>query len=226
MNDPARACIGVFGGTFDPIHYGHLRTALEIRERMALDHVRFVPCNDPPTSKRPLLDAATRLRIVNAAIATEPDFVADDREIVRGGVSYTVDTLQSLRTEFEGVPLALVMGMDAFVSLPSWRDWRRFLEYVHIIVAHRPGWEAPRDGVLGELVSRHAVHSPRALHEAQAGHLFIAEVTQLEISSTALRASISDGVDPKFLVPPAVRSIVLELECYARTATRKPLERC
>lgn len=221
-----RRCVGIFGGTFDPIHYGHLRTALEIRERLMLDHVRFIPCADPPTAKRPLLDAAMRLRIVAAAIATEPGFVADDREIVRGGVSYTADTLKDLRAEFAQLPLALLMGMDAFLSMPSWRDWQSFLEYSHIIVAHRPGWVAPRDGLLGELIATRAVDSPQRLHEDLSGNVFIAEVTQLEISSTALRRSISEGVDPKFLVPPAVRSIVLEMECYAGTTSREPQEDC
>jgi len=221
MTARSSRCIGVLGGTFDPIHYGHLRTALELLGRLSLDHVRFIPCNDPPTSKQPLLDAQTRLRLVEAAIASEPDFVADDREIRRGGVSYTIDTLKSLRADFPDRPLALIMGMDAFLSLPLWRQWESFLDYVHIVVAHRPGWTAPSDGVLGALVASHCAPSSGALHESLAGCVLISEVTQLEISSSALRTSISQGIDPRFLVPPAVRSIVLELECYARTAPRE-----
>jgi len=221
MSARSSRCIGVLGGTFDPIHYGHLRTALELLGRLSLDHVRFIPCNDPPTSKQPLLDAATRLRLVEAAIASEPDFVADDREIRRGGVSYTIDTLKSLRADFPDRPLALIMGMDAFLSLPLWRQWESFLDYVHIVVAHRPGWTAPNDGMLGALVAKHSAPSTGALHESLAGRVLISEVTQLEISSSALRTSISQGIDPRFLVPPAVRSIVLELECYARTASRE-----
>lgn len=221
MGESTRRCIGVLGGTFDPIHYGHLRTALELRERLDLDHVRFIPCNDPPTDKQPLLDAAMRLRVVEAAIASEADFIADSREIDRGGVSYTADTLRSLRDDFGGVPLALIMGMDAFLSLPRWRDWQSFVENAHIVVAHRPGWSVPREGQLGELIRERAVSSPSELHSQRCGRVFVAEVTQLEISSTALRTSISEGVDPKYLVPPAVRSIVLELECYAGTTARE-----
>ncbi len=221
MSESPARCVGLLGGTFDPIHYGHLRTALELRERLRLDHVRFIPCNDPPTSKQPLLDARTRLRIVRAAIESEPDFVADDREIARGGVSYTVDTLKSLRADFADTPLALIMGMDAFLSLPGWRDWRSLVEFAHVVVAHRPGWSAPADGVLGELLAERATDSSDALHAEPAGRVYVAEVTQLEISSTALRTSISEGIDPKYLVPPAVRSIVLELECYAGSAARE-----
>jgi nicotinate-nucleotide adenylyltransferase len=221
MRKVSGRCIGILGGTFDPIHYGHLRTALELRERLGLDHVRFIPCNDPPTSKQPLLDARTRLRIVQAAIASEPDFIADDRELVRGNVSYTVDTLASLRREFADRPLALIMGMDAFLGLPSWRDWERLFEYAHIVVAHRPGFEVPQDGVPGRLIAERSADSSALLHSESSGRVYVAEVTQLEISSTALRTSISEGVDPKFLVPPAVRSIILELDCYAGTAAKE-----
>ena len=221
MSEVSGRCIGILGGTFDPIHYGHLRTALELRERLGLDHVRFIPCNDPPTAKQPLLDAPTRLRIVRAAIASEPDFIVDDREIKRGDVSYTVDTLASLRSEFADRPLALIMGMDAFLGLPSWRDGHRLIEYAHIVVAHRPGWEAPRDGMPGRLIAELAADSAEVLHSEPAGRVYVAEVTQLEISSTALRTSISEGVDPKYLVPPAVRSIILELDCYAGTAANE-----
>jgi nicotinate-nucleotide adenylyltransferase len=221
MGEQRGRCIGVLGGTFDPIHYGHLRTALELRERLSLDHVRFIPCNEPPTSKQPLLDAPTRLRIVQAAIESEPDFLADAREIERGGMSYTADTLRSLRAEFGDRPLALILGMDAFLSLPGWYQWRTLIDFAHIVVAHRPGWTAPGDGVLGQLLAERAVDSRRILHEQAHGSVYIAAVTQLEISSTALRTSISEGVDPKYLVPPAVRSIVLEMECYAGTAARE-----
>ena len=216
-----RQCIGVLGGTFDPIHYGHLRTALELRERLQLDHVRFIPCNEPPTDKEPLLNAQMRLRTVAAAIESEPDFFVDSREIDRGGVSYSSDTLRSLRDELGETPIALIMGMDAFLDLPRWRNWRSLIDDAHIVVAHRPGWEAPHDGLLGELIDDRETDSLNTLHTEPSGRVFVAEVTQLEISSTALRTSISEGVDPKYLVPPAVRSIILELECYAGTAARE-----
>lgn len=212
----ATHCVGILGGTFDPIHYGHLRTALELRERLGLDHVRFIPCNDPPTTKSPLMDAHTRLRMVERATESEDDFIVDTREIKRGGVSYTVDTLASLRADFPGTPLALIMGMDAFLTLPAWRDWQRIFTYAHVIVAHRPGWKAPVEGALGELITERAAPDLQALHNTLSGHIYVASVTQLEISSTDLRASISAGVDPKYLVTPGVRSIILELECYAQ----------
>ena len=155
-------------------------------------------------------------------VPLQSDTIVDGRHFIwtetRGGISYTVDTMKSLRTDCADSPMALIMGMDAFLSLPGWREWRRLIDYAHIVVAHRPGWHAPRDGVLGELLAERASASSSVLHTEPAGHVYVAEVTQLEISSTALRTSISEGVDPKYLVPPAVRSIILELECYAGTA--------
>jgi nicotinate-nucleotide adenylyltransferase len=102
--------------------------------------------------------------------------------------------------------------------LPQWRDWESFTNYAHIVVAHRPGWSAPDHGVLGEFLRERATTFVQSLHDEPAGRVYVAEVTQLEISSTALRESIAQGVDPKFLVPPAVRSIILEAADYAGTA--------
>jgi nicotinate-nucleotide adenylyltransferase len=211
-------CIGIFGGTFDPIHYGHLRTALEIQIRLELQQVRFVPCAVPPHREKPLLSSELRLKMVRAAIAPEPAFVADAREIERAGPSYSIDTLTSLRAEYPDTPLGMIVGMDAFLALTSWRDWQRILDLAHIIVARRPGWEAPTEGVLGELLATAATKRTADLHGALAGRIAIAAVTQLEISSTDLRNSISAGIDPRYLVPPSVRDIIIETESYAQTS--------
>jgi nicotinate-nucleotide adenylyltransferase len=209
--------IGIFGGTFDPIHYGHLRTALELQQMLELDTVHFVPCASPPHRATPLTDGRLRLRMVEAAIAGEAEFVADDRELRRPGLSYTVDTLQSFRAEHGATPLCLLLGMDAFLKLPEWHRWRDLFELAHVVVAYRPGWQAPRDGTLGALLGERGTDSPAELAARPAGLLAIRPVTQLEISSTDLRDSLRAGRDPKFLVPDAVRQIILETECYAES---------
>ena len=208
-------CIGMFGGTFDPIHYGHLRTALELQTRLDLSQIRFIPCNRPPTAKAPLLRARDRLTMVAAAIESEPAFAVDDREIERGGVSYSVDTLESLRAELPRTPIAMIMGMDAFLSLPTWHRWEEILELAHILVAHRPGWQAPSSGVLARILADRATQAAD-LHEQTRGLIYVEAVTQLEISSSDLRRSISLGIDPKYLVPPNVRTLILATECYAK----------
>jgi nicotinate-nucleotide adenylyltransferase len=209
--------IGIFGGTFDPIHYGHLRTALELKTLLELERVHIVPCADPPHRTPPMSDGALRLRMVQAAIRDEPGFVADDRELKRAGVSYTIDTLASFRAELPGRSLCLLLGMDAFLGLPQWRRWRDLTTLAHIVVAHRPGWAAPTTGTLGELLRELRAPSVTELAEKAAGFIHVQPVTQLEISSTDLRDSLRAGRDPKFLVPDSVREIIIETECYAES---------
>ena len=209
--------IGIFGGTFDPIHYGHLRTALELEQTLGLGVVHFVPCASPPHRSPPLTDGWLRLKMVEAAIRGEPKFLADDRELRRPGLSYTIDTLTSFRAELPDAPLCLLLGMDAFLGLPQWHRWRELFDVAHVVVAHRPGWQAPRDGTLGDLLQARGNASPAELGARPAGLLHVRPVTQLEISSTDLRDLLRAGRDPKFLVPDAVRQIILETECYAES---------
>ncbi len=209
--------IGVFGGTFDPVHYGHLRTAFELWQLLHLAEVRFLPTGNPPHRDQPLAAAELRLRMVRAAVAGLPAFTVDDREIRRSGVSYSVDTLAELRAEYPRRSLCLLLGMDAFLGLPHWHRWRELLELAHIVVAHRPGWKAPIMGPLGEVMVDHGTGSIRELHERTAGRIYVHAVTQLEISSTELRQLIISGLDPRYLVPDEVRRILLDSECYSRT---------
>lgn len=206
--------VGVFGGMFDPIHFGHLRTGFELLHAVGLDELRLVPCGDPPHRESPLTDAALRLRMVEAAIAGHAGFVADDREIRRPGPSYTVETLESLRAELPGSALCLIVGMDAFIGLPTWHRASELLELAHIVVAHRPGSAAPRAGRVGELLARHGTDDAAALGERTAGRILIRPVTQLEVSSSELRQAIRAGLPPTFLMPDSVREIIRESKCY------------
>jgi len=207
--------IGVFGGTFDPIHCGHVRTAFELWQELKLAEVRFLPTGSPPHRDRLYASAELRLEMVRAAIADQPGFIVDDREVRRSGVSYSFDTLAELRHEFRQRSLCLLLGMDAFLGLPGWHRWRELLTLAHIVVAHRPGWRVPTTGPLGELMVDHGTGSIRVLHEERAGRVYVRAVTQLEISSTELRALITAGRDPRYLVPDAVRQIILGTRCYA-----------
>jgi nicotinate-nucleotide adenylyltransferase len=209
--------IGLFGGTFDPLHYGHLRTAFELWQALKLAEVRFMPTGSPPHREQPQAPAQLRLEMVKAAVADQPAFVVDDREVRRTGVSYSVDTLTEVRAEYPQRSLCLLLGMDAFLGLPNWHRWRDLLDLAHIIVAHRPGWRAPTMGPLGEVMVDRGTGSVRDLHEQRAGRIYIHAVTQLEISSTELRQLISQGRDPRYIVPEEVRRIIRETRCYAAT---------
>ena len=206
--------IGIFGGTFDPIHYGHLRSAFEMLQALDFEEVRFIPCGDPPHRGVTYATAEQRSQLVELAIEGQDGFIADDRELTRGGLSYTVDTLESLRKEFPGRSLGLIVGMDAFLGLPGWHRWDEILDIAHIIVAHRPGWKAPDIGALGGLISDFGTHRVRDLHTATAGRVHIHAVTQLEISSTEIRDLVAAGRDPRFLMPDAVRDEILNSGIY------------
>lgn len=214
--------MGIFGGTFDPIHYGHLRTAFEMLQALRFDEVRFMPCGNPPHRDTPHADAELRLEMVRVATEAQHGFVVDDRELQRDGPSYSVDTLSALRSEFPLRPMGLIIGMDAFLSLPKWYHWREILQLAHIVVAHRPGWRAPDMGPLGELLADRGTHRIGDLHQAKAGHIYIHDVTQLEISSSDIRELISLGRDPRFLLPDAVRDVIDRSGCYAVETADEP----
>ena len=147
--------MGVFGGTFDPIHYGHLRTAFELMEAVHLSEVRFLPAGTPPHRETPEASAQERLAMVAAAIGGQPGFIVDDRELRREGPSYSVDTLLDLRAEFAHRSICLIVGMDAFLGLPQWYHWREILQLAHVVVAHRPGWRAPDMGSRERILDGH-----------------------------------------------------------------------
>ena len=208
--------IGLFGGTFDPIHFGHLRTAFELREALRLTQVRFLPSGSPPHRAETRASAELRLAMVRAAVADQAGFVVDDREVRRTGLSYSVDTLTELRAQFPQRSLCLLLGMDAFLGLPNWHRWREVLDLAHVVVVHRPGWKAPSQGPLGEVMVDRGTGSVRELHERMAGCIYVHIPTQLEISSTELRQMLVSGRDPRYLVPDPVRSIIQETGCYAQ----------
>jgi nicotinate-nucleotide adenylyltransferase len=214
QRDHTMSPIGIFGGTFDPIHYGHLRSAFEMLQALRLSEVRFFPTGDPPHRGSTFATSQSRLEMVHAATAGQPGFVVDDREMRREGPSYTIDTLISLREEHPDTSLGLIVGMDAFLGLTSWHRWDELLKLAHIVVAHRPGWRAPDIGALGDIIDRHGTHRVDDLHQKKHGHIHIHAVTQLEISSTEIRDLVAAGRDPRFLMPDVVRDIIVDNHCY------------
>jgi nicotinate-nucleotide adenylyltransferase len=214
--DPMGAPIGLFGGTFDPIHYGHLRTAFELLQKLNLSEVVFIPAGQPPHREVPLAPAALRLEMVRAAAAGQPGFSVDDREVAREGRSYSVDTLRELRQQYPRRPLCLLLGMDAFLGIPAWHRWLELFELCHVVVARRPGWDVPIEGTLGQLLAQRGTTELIELHRSIAGRILVQAVTQLEIASSDLRALLLSGGDLRYLVPEAVRAIIERTGCYAQ----------
>ena len=212
---PAPRPIGVLGGTFDPIHYGHLRPALELLEALKLAEVRFIPCRIPAHRSTPLITAEQRLDLVRLAMAEQSGFVADDRELRREGSSYMVDTLASLRTDCgDDTPLCLILGADAFRELPIWRHWQDLGNFAHIIVMQRPGILQLFPPALKEFMAPRRVYDALALCRKSAGSVLFQPVTQLRISATQIRTLLASGQSPRYLLPEAVLASIRDRALY------------
>jgi nicotinate-nucleotide adenylyltransferase len=206
--------VGILGGTFDPVHHGHLRIALEVLEALDLAEVRFIPSRLPPHRGQPQATPAQRLALLRLAVAGQPGFIVDERELRRGGPSYMVDTLASLRAEVGNTPLCLLLGRDAFNDLPGWHRWRNILEFTHLIVLERPGAAPTPPGELSQLLERCILDHPGALREKAAGGILIQPVTQLAISATRIRQLLAQGRSPRYLLPEAVLNCIHEQGLY------------
>jgi nicotinate-nucleotide adenylyltransferase len=203
--------IGILGGTFDPIHHGHLRIAQEALEQCDLEQVRFVPCGTPPHRPAPLATARSRWEMVRLALNGHPDFLVDVREVFRTDPCYTVDTLTALRAELGTQrPLCLILGGDAFQQLHTWHEWKRLFGLAHIVVLQRAGGQplgnAMNNADAGLQAEYQARLSPgsRALQETPAGVIFVADMPALEISSTDIRRRCAEEKSVRYLVPDAV----------------------
>jgi nicotinate-nucleotide adenylyltransferase len=205
--------IGILGGTFDPIHNGHLRTALDVMQAVGLEQIRFIPLHGAVHRDQPQASAELRLRMVKQAIAEEPGFVADERELRRAGDSYTVDTLQDLRSDFPDQPLLLLMGMDAFNGFPGWHKPEQILQLAHLIIMKRPG-ETLKSAEAEQLLQRHQIDTDIRLNPKNFGGILIQNVTQLDISSSQIRHLIKQGKTPRYLLPEAVLQIIQEERLY------------
>jgi nicotinate-nucleotide adenylyltransferase len=213
--------IGLFGGTFDPIHDGHLRTALELYQALNLAEVRFIPCYQPVHRKLPVATPEQRLAMVSAAIKNEPALTVDTSEIDREGPSYMIDTVKSLHHTFSKTPLCLIMGIDALLGFPSWHRWEEILNYVHLVVAHRPQYQLPANGMVSDLLKERLTQESHILQESLAGYILLHPVTALEISATDIRKQVMMGQNPRFLLPEAVYQYILEHGVYThRTPTQ------
>jgi len=207
--------IGILGGTFDPIHYGHLRTALDVQQRLALDEVRFIPCGEPPHRVAPIAEPLQRLAMVRAAIAGQDRFVADDRELRRDGPSYMVDTLSSLKNDFKDESLCLILGTDAFNGLAQWHQWQKIFDLANIVVMKRPEVDG-KAKINKHLFSqiKHRLVDADVLNKKQNGAICFIPVTQLEISATMIRQQWQQCNDIQFFLPDSVLRLIQQQNIY------------
>lgn len=219
--------IGILGGTFDPVHIGHLRMALELHAMLDLAEVRFIPIHTHPFGKTPLATAEQRAAMLELALAELPQCRLDTRELQRSGVSYTVETLSLLREEVEQTPVCLFLGLDAFRQLDEWHRWNELLDYTHIVVADRPDMNQATATAqantnfrpaIETLLKHHAVDSVQPLHDRSAGCILRQPIPVLCISATHIRSLLAAGHSIRYLVPDVVLDYIRKHKLYLSRA--------
>ncbi len=217
--------IGVLGGTFDPIHFAHLRLAEELADGIGLSKVRFIPTGAPPHRGAPRVSGAHRIEMVRLAIAGNPRFEADDREVRRPGVCYTFDTLNELRAELGERPLCLLMGSDAFSALTTWHRWEELFDLAHIVIAHRPGFslrqlQSSLPGPLRKIYLQRLAASTGILRRDSSGAIYASEITALDIAATQIRGLLAGSASARYLVPDAVLDYIETNRLYKERDAR------
>lgn len=224
MSSSGDAPLGLLGGTFDPVHFAHLRLAEEAREALGLGEVRWIPAGMPPHRGAPHATPAHRLEMVRLAIAGHPAFSVDEAEVRAPDPSYTVATLERLRASMPQRPLVLLMGADAFLGLPGWHRWRELLDLAHLGVATRPGfsWSSGADWPqeLARACAGRLLTDAARLRDAPAGALISFTLTPLAISASLLRERLAAGTSVRYLLPEAVREYIQRHHLYRPTDGR------
>lgn len=205
------------GGMFDPVHLGHLEAARQLRDLLQLDSVRLIPCGTPVHRDPARASAAQRCAMLELAAAEFSWLRVDRREVDSPAPSWTYDSLSALRTELPDAGLYLIVGMDAFLSLPTWRRWSELTTLAHLIVCTRPGFDLNArtlDPALAELCRQRRVEEVDALWERPAGHLYLAQLATPDLSSTAVRARVAAGQPLDDVLPAAVADYLTQQHLY------------
>lgn len=182
--------IGILGGTFDPVHSGHIKLAQYVLKQLAFNEIRFIPCYQPVHRKPPIATPQQRLAMLQLALDAEKQLSIDDREIKRKGPSYMIDTLITLRNDFPETALCLILGFDAFTQLASWKKWQDLLKYAHLIVLNRPESNELSDTLIEQLLAKHETKNPAALRKNLAGKIYQLNMPPIPISATQIRNSL------------------------------------
>jgi nicotinate-nucleotide adenylyltransferase len=189
--------IGIYGGSFNPIHLGHLETAISLKAELKLEHLFFVPCCIPVHKDELKFSSAERLQMIKIALERYPSIELDEREINRGGKSFTIDTLNELKNIYTDSPICLIIGMDSYLSIKSWKDWKKFSQLAHLVVLKREGYNG--ENVL--LESFQKTSDADQLKSQKNGLLFFSNTPLIEVSSSDIRSKISDNQNLDDLLP-------------------------
>ena len=194
--------IGIFGGSFDPIHFGHIKLVLALIERYEFDQIRMILCRQSPFNKIPEASVQQRWEMLNLITGSYEKLIADARELERKGPSYTIDTITELQQEIEAdVPLVLIIGIDAFLSFCKWHRYDEILSLSHIMLLQRPGYMLPDEGCEKDLFDIHFTEEINNIKNMLNGRIYLTDLEKIDISSTTIRKCISRGDQPRYLLP-------------------------
>ena len=206
--------IGILGGSFDPVHFGHLHIAQEVYQQLHLNEVRFLPCKTPVSAKKIVATEQQRLTMLKLALQPYSYFSIDERELHRASPSYMVETLVSLRLELGNTPLGLILGADNLASLDHWYQWKSLIDFAHLLIVPRPDHTNTYSKEIHAFVKKYQIQDFSLLSKQSAGFLFMTHVKALPISATLIRKAIASGDPPVGLLPPAVLDYILEQKLY------------
>jgi len=206
--------IGFLGGSFDPIHNGHLLPAVEVAQALALKQLFLMPNHIAPHKSSSHCNATQRCNMVQLAIQNYPLLKIDQRELNRDNASYTIETLKEIRTEHPTTPICFIMGMDSLIQFNSWFQWQDILNYSHLIICARPGWESDFNSTIQALLNKHQTDNIDELHQYLSGKIYFQTTKQYAISSTQIRDNIRHNKPIKHLLPPAVHNYIEKHQLY------------
>ncbi|MDQ2994823.1 MAG: nicotinate-nucleotide adenylyltransferase [Pseudomonadota bacterium] len=209
--------IGILGGTFDPIHAGHIHVATYLLKHRSFDEVRIIPCFSPVHREQPVASAHDRLAMITLALEQRPNIIIDTREIDREGPSFMIDTLKSLRNDFPNESLGLILGDDAFAHFDHWKDWQDIVHYCHLIIVHRPNSDAQFPDTLKLFIDAHHTTQENALHERKQGNIYFCELPPLPISATEIRQKLAHKEQNIAGLLPQVRDYIRKKGLYLNT---------
>ncbi len=206
--------IAVFGGSFDPIHYGHLRIIFEINQAIGLDEVRFIPNSIPPHREAAMASNFHRINMLTLALADYPNFKLDLRELERNGVSYMVDTLLSIKDDYPEKSICLILGEDAFAKLDSWFNWQNLFKLAHIIIANRPANSANYHGKLKQEYDQRVICDYKLLEKKSSGFIVRCSVESQNISSSLIRELVKNNGDFSSVLPANIQKYIIKNSLY------------
>ncbi len=207
--------IGLLGGSFDPIHFGHIKPSLQLAEKFQLQSIKLIPCKISPFKENIFTSAQHRWNMISIIAGSSELFEADSRELERDSPSYTYETLREIAGEVsDEITLFWIMGEDALLDFPKWYQAEKIMQCCHILVMRRPGYDVAKEAVTSEWLKPYMCDDKKKLNEKKCGYIYMTDVDLFDVSSTEIRQTIQSGEQPKFMLPGGVWNYIKRNNLY------------